>query len=110
MLLAPTAELTVTFTAPKPAHIFSPAAVFSRKWVVVPIGSPDALLEDPKFYLNYFTSPEARSALRPFRRPPASHKGTYGHLLAIGGSLGKTGAASMMAQSAAVRQDAAPLI
>jgi hydroxyethylthiazole kinase-like uncharacterized protein yjeF len=99
-LLAPIAELTVTFTAPKPAHIFSPAAECSRKWQVVPIGSPEMLIEDPKFFLNYFTSQEAQSALKPFRRPPASHKGTYGHLLAIGGSLGKTGAASLMAQSA----------
>ncbi len=98
--LAPVAELTVTFTAPKPAHIFSPSADCSRKWVVAPIGSPEALINDPKFFLNYFTDREARTALLPFRRSPASHKGTYGHLLAIGGSLGKTGAASMMAQSA----------
>jgi len=97
---APVAELTVTFTAPKPAHIFPPAADFSTKWVVIPIGSPAALLESPEFYLNYFTETDANQALRPLRRSPASHKGTYGHVLALGGSMGKTGAASLMAKSA----------
>src|SRR5207302_7649025 len=28
-------------------------------------------------------------------RPPSGHKGTFGHVLAIAGSLGKTGAAAM---------------
>lgn len=99
-LLAPTAELTITFTAPKPAHIFSPGADFSKKWVVVPIGTPAALLNEPQHYLNYFTREEAAACVRKCQRAPASHKGSFGHVLAIGGSLGKTGAASMTAQSA----------
>jgi len=98
--LAPRAELTITFTAPKPAHIFSPASDFSKQWVVLPIGSPAELLEEAGCFLNYFTASDAARTIARFRRSPSSHKGSYGHVLAIGGSLGKTGAASMMAQSA----------
>jgi NAD(P)H-hydrate epimerase len=97
---APRAELTVTFTAPKPAHIFSPAAEFSKKWLVLPIGSPPELLEEAGYFLNYFTARDAARVITRFRRSPSSHKGSYGHVLTIGGSLGKTGAASLMASSA----------
>ncbi len=98
-IIAPTAELTVTFTAPKPPHIFSPAAEYSQRWVVVPIGSPEALLDDPRYWLNYVTEDEVSQVFRKFKRHPESHKGDFGHVLVISGSTGKTGAASMTAQS-----------
>jgi NAD(P)H-hydrate repair Nnr-like enzyme with NAD(P)H-hydrate dehydratase domain len=40
----------------------------------------------------------ARSLLPP--RPPSSHKGTYGYLLVVAGSVGLTGAACMTCESA----------
>jgi ADP-dependent NAD(P)H-hydrate dehydratase / NAD(P)H-hydrate epimerase len=99
-VVAPTADLTVTFTAPKPSHIFSPAADHSKRWVVIPIGTPEELLNDPRFWLNYLTESEAARILSKFKRRPDSHKGDFGHVLAVCGSVGKTGAASMAAQSA----------
>jgi NAD(P)H-hydrate epimerase len=99
-LTAPTADLTVTFTAPKPSHIFPPAANHSKRWVVIPIGTPKELLSDPRFWLNYLTELEAAQILSKFKRRPDSHKGDFGHVLAVCGSVGKTGAASMTAQSA----------
>jgi NAD(P)H-hydrate epimerase len=99
-VVAPTATLTVTFTAPKPSHVFSPAAQHCGKWVAVPIGTPEALLDDPRFWLNYTSRSEASSLLRKLNRSPDAHKGSFGHVLAIAGSLGKTGAACMTAQSA----------
>ncbi|PYV43307.1 MAG: bifunctional ADP-dependent NAD(P)H-hydrate dehydratase/NAD(P)H-hydrate epimerase [Acidobacteria bacterium] len=99
-IVAPSAELTVTFTAPKPAHIFFPGAGYSKKWVVIPIGTPAELLNEPRLWLNYVTQSEAAQTLRKLDRAPESHKGDFGHVLAIGGSLGKTGAACMTAQSA----------
>lgn len=99
-IVAPTAELTVTFTAPKPAHIFSPGADYSKKWVVIPIGTPAKLLDELGFWLNLVTESEAARTMRKLERAPESHKGDFGHVLAVGGSLGKTGAACMMAQSA----------
>jgi len=98
--VAPTATLTVTFTAPKPSHVFSPGAVYSRKWVVIPIGTPEELLEDPRFWLNYVSRSEAAGFRRKLNRSPEAHKGDFGHVLVIAGSLGKTGAACMTAQSA----------
>ncbi|HVN81484.1 MAG TPA: NAD(P)H-hydrate dehydratase [Terriglobia bacterium] len=99
-VLAPRARLTVTFTAPKPSHIFHPWAEFVGEWVVVPIGTPDVLLNEPQHWLNAFSRGEAARVMEKFRRSPESHKGSFGHVLSICGSMGKTGAASMTALSA----------
>ncbi len=99
-MVAPVSELTVTFTAPKPAHVFRPAAGFSGKWVVVPIGTPPELVEESGSWLSHVTKTEAGKVLRRFQRQPDAHKGHFGHVLAIAGSIGKTGAASMTAQAA----------
>ena len=48
--------------------------------------------------LMLLTDTAARAALPP--RRPSAHKGTYGHLGVIAGSVGKTGAAAMAALSA----------
>jgi NAD(P)H-hydrate epimerase len=98
--VAPTAALTVTFTAPKPSHVFSPGALYSQKWVVIPIGTPEEVLEDPRFWLNYVSRSDAAHFQRKLVRSPEAHKGDFGHVLVIAGSLGKTGAACMTAQSA----------
>lgn len=99
-MAAPVSELTVTFTAPKPAHIFAPAARFSEKWVVVPIGSPPELVRESGSRLHQVTRAEAATTLQAFARQPEAHKGHYGHVLGVAGSTGKTGAAAMAAQAA----------
>ncbi len=97
---APVSELTVTFTAPKPAHVFAPAARFSGNWVVVPIGSPPELVGESGSRLHQVTPAEAAATLQSFAREPEAHKGHFGHVLAVAGSTGKTGAAAMAAQAA----------
>ncbi len=92
----PRADLTVTFTAPKPAHVFSGLA---RRWTVIPIGSPPELIEGPDHWLNFFVKEEAAATLERFQRQDDSHKGDYGHVVLVAGSLGKTGAACMAARS-----------
>lgn len=92
--------LTVTFTAPKPAHVFSSRDGAIPRWVLVPIGSPVELIEDARHWLNSLTADEAASVLRQFKRREDSHKGDYGHVLAVSGSVGKTGAACLTARSA----------
>ncbi len=99
-MAAPVSELTVTFSSPKPGHVFEPAAGFSRKWVVVPIGTPPELVEESGSWLSHVTKTEAGKVLQRFQRQPDAHKGHFGHVLAIAGSIGKTGAASMTAQAA----------
>jgi NAD(P)H-hydrate epimerase len=89
------ANAVVTFTAPRPAHVFSE---LTRGPVLVsPIGSPpQAIVSAEK--LNLITAADVVSLLSP--RPAASNKGMYGHVLVIGGSVGKAGAAAMAGMAA----------
>ncbi len=65
--------------------------------IVAPIGSPhEAILSD--LHLNVITANDLAQLIGP--RPAESNKGNYGHVLVIGGSLGKAGAAAMAGISA----------
>ncbi len=89
------ADDIVTFTAPRPAHVF--AALTNGPTVVAPIGSPDEAIVS-ELNLNLSTPADFRSLLAP--RQSEANKGSYGHVLVIGGSLGKAGAAAMAGFSA----------
>ena len=97
------ADLTVTLAAPKIAHIFPPAEEFVGELVVAGISVPQALLEMPGLKLELME----KGTVAPFfkKRRKDSHKGTYGHLLVVAGSLGKTGAA-VLAGRAGLRMGA----
>ena len=89
------ADAVVTFTAPRPAHIF--AALTSGPTVIAPIGSPpEAIISQLGLHLS--TLPDFAPLLVP--RVRDANKGSYGHVLVIGGSLGKAGAAAMAGFSA----------
>ncbi|HEX2165361.1 MAG TPA: NAD(P)H-hydrate epimerase, partial [Thermoanaerobaculia bacterium] len=95
------ADATVTFAAPKPAHVLSPAAGFCGELVVADLGIPPALVddaEDPVGVLHLLHGPELAGWLP--EREPASHKGDYGHLLIVAGSTHLAGAATMAARAA----------
>jgi NAD(P)H-hydrate epimerase len=84
------ADAIVTFTAPRPAHVF--AGLTHGPIVVAPIGSPDeAIVSD--LHLNLTASNEVAALIGP--RLAEANKGSYGHVLVVGGSLGKAGAAAM---------------
>lgn len=84
------ADAVVTFTAPRPAHVF--AALTYGPTLIAPIGSPpEAIVSD--LGLNLSTPADFAGLLAPRARD--ANKGTYGHVLVIGGSLGKAGAAAM---------------
>jgi ADP-dependent NAD(P)H-hydrate dehydratase / NAD(P)H-hydrate epimerase len=84
------ADAVVTFTAPRPAHIF--AALTSGPTVIAPIGSPpEAIVSELGLHLS--TPLDFAPLLVPRARD--ANKGSYGHVLVIGGSLGKAGAAAM---------------
>jgi NAD(P)H-hydrate epimerase len=88
------ADQIVTFTAPRPAHVFGELA---PETIIAPIGSPKEAIRS-SLRLNLATAPDVARLLRP--RPRNSNKGMYGHVLVVGGSLGKTGAAAMAGFSA----------
>jgi len=84
------ANAIVTFTAPRPAHVF--AELTSGPTVIAPIGSPsEAIVSELGLHLS--TPNDFAPLLAP--RAREGNKGSYGHVLVIGGSLGKAGAAAM---------------
>ena len=96
------ADAVVTFTAPKPAHVFGQLTrSLSQPIVVAPIGSPEEAIVTS---LNLHWAGASKAIADP-ERPPDSNKGMYGHVLVIGGSQGKSGAPAM-ASLAALRTGA----
>jgi hydroxyethylthiazole kinase-like uncharacterized protein yjeF len=93
------ADAVVSFTAAKPAIVFGnltdgPIAIAS-------IGSPEKLIAaNSHLRQDIITSRDAQAISIP--RQPDAHKGIFGHVLVIGGSVGKSGAA-VMAGMAALR-------
>jgi hydroxyethylthiazole kinase-like uncharacterized protein yjeF len=88
------ADVTVTFSALKPSLVFLPESDDAGDVVVVDIGNPPELIDNQSHNLNLIEPHEVP------RRPLDSNKGTYGRVLVIGGSRGKTGAAAMAGQAA----------
>jgi ADP-dependent NAD(P)H-hydrate dehydratase / NAD(P)H-hydrate epimerase len=84
------ADAVVTFTAPRPAHVFG--LLTGGPTVVAQIGSPPEAIVS-SLNLNVITAPDLSAQVAP--RPAESNKGSYGHVLVVGGSLGKAGAAAM---------------
>jgi NAD(P)H-hydrate epimerase len=88
------ADYTVTFTAPKPCQVLSPACFTVGELRVGAIGSPPELYEkDDSIWLSLSSPAAFRELMQP--RVADSNKGTYGHALIFAGARGKTGAAAM---------------
>lgn len=87
------ARFTLTFALPKRSLLLYPAAECAGEIRVIDIGIPRALLTDPKLPVQMTEREEVRSTFPP--RDPNAHKGTYGHVLVLAGSPGKTGAAAL---------------
>jgi NAD(P)H-hydrate epimerase len=92
------ADLTVTFAAPKWPHIFDPAAQRCGEIVIADLGIPASLVESAPGQL-YLSTPETVGALLPVRAA-RSHKGDFGHCLLVAGSPGMSGAAVLATQAA----------
>ena len=100
------ADAVITFTAPKPAHVFGE---LTRRWdqpiVVAPIGSPDeAMISE----LGTAWAGSAQSLFHAPRKADAN-KGSFGHALVVGGSFGSAGGkagAPAMTSLAAMRAGA----
>jgi ADP-dependent NAD(P)H-hydrate dehydratase / NAD(P)H-hydrate epimerase len=88
------ADGIVTFTAPRPAQVFG--RLTSGVTRIAPIGSPQKAIVS-SLRLNLITAREIAPLIGP--RPAAANKGNFGHVLVVGGSLGKAGAAAMAGMS-----------
>ncbi len=92
------ADLTVTLAAPKIAHVFPPAEEYIGDLEVADISFPSFLFENEDLKLELVEEETVRPYFK--KRKKDAHKGTYGHLFIISGSLGKTGAAVMAGKAA----------
>lgn len=91
---------TVTFALPKLGLLLKPGQGYVGSLSVADISIPSPLLIDPALKHNLINEKLIQSLLK--KRDPAGHKGTYGHAMVIGGSLGMSGAV-MMSSFAALR-------
>ena len=94
------ADLTVTFTAAKPANVLPPASHLNGRLAVADIGSPPALVEAAPSRLFLVEARDARAWLEATRYTPDSYKNTHGHAFVVAGSRGMTGAAVLCADAA----------
>jgi hydroxyethylthiazole kinase-like uncharacterized protein yjeF len=92
------ASLTVTFGLPKLGLYQNHGIDLAGQISIVDIGIPPAYVEAVAGRTTLMTPAFVRTAL-PARRA-SSHKGTFGHVGIIAGSVGKTGAAAMAAKAA----------
>lgn len=93
------AHATVTFTAPKIGQLVSRDSVCCGRLHVRDIGSPRELIDELGEGKVWWLEPREFREL-PLIRQVDSHKGRYGHVLVIAGSLGKSGAAILAGRGA----------
>src|SRR5687768_15768016 len=94
------ADVTVTFTAAKPANVLPPACEFNGELIVADIGSPASLIAAMKPWL-FLTEPEdVQRWLVSTRYKPDSYKNSHGHVLIAAGSRGYSGAAALCGDAA----------
>lgn len=93
------ADLTVSFDHPKIGHLSTPGALYVGELEVVDIGIPGTMRPTDLLPQTWMIDIAAARALVP-ERPAFAHKGTFGHLLLVAGSTGKTGAAALAGEAA----------
>ncbi len=93
------AAWTCTMGLPKRGFYLYPGRNYLGKLHVVDIGVPAKAIEEVGVHDNVLTAAEA-AALLP-DRPGDAHKGTFGKVVIVAGSVGYTGAAALASMSAA---------
>lgn len=92
------AACTITFALAKPGLMVPPGNRWAGAVEVADIGMPPEVYRQVAIRLELLTAAELAPKLA--RRSAESHKGSFGHLLLLAGSQGKTGAALLAALGA----------
>jgi len=93
------AAMTVTLAAPKLPLVLPPGEVQAGDVVIADIGIPYEVIEGLEGrYVDLLTPEQLRELIEP--RTADSHKGDFGRVTVIAGSLGKTGAALLSGMGA----------
>lgn len=88
-------DAVLTFIAPKPAHVFG--QLTSGPIAVAELGLESSAIDD-QLEQNVTTAQDVAMVFAP--RQEDAHKGDFGHVLVIAGSLGKAGAAALAGMAA----------
>lgn len=92
------ADRTVTIGLPKRGLLMHPGAELAGKLEVVDIGFPEQVVDAQDIKVNWTSATQAAQWMPP--RPLSSHKGSYGRVLVVAGSIGMTGAAALASEAA----------
>jgi len=92
------ADTTIAMAFLKPAHLLYPARSFCGSIEVVEVAYPPEVLTEISPYARVLQESGAK-VLLPGRRPDG-HKGTFGRVLVVAGSVGMSGAAILCARGA----------
>lgn len=100
LLIGPHVNSDITFAlaALKNSHLIHPAAGAMKKVELLDIGIPQASYCEQNIQSHLVEEKDIKNILQP--RSPDSHKGNYGHVLVLAGSIGKSGAAGLTALAA----------
>ncbi len=90
------ADLTATFGLMKAGLVLEPGE-YVGELSVVEIGIPPAVVDGLGIDCRLLTADQAAACLN--ERGLGAHKGSFGHLLTVGGSVGFSGAACLMAMA-----------
>ena len=99
------AALTISFGFPRLGHFLPPGANFRGKLVNVDISLPHRFSKEGDKFLLRAKAVAHKIAKKYGREDRYAHKNDFGHVLMLGGSLGRTGAIAM-ASLAALRMGA----
>jgi NAD(P)H-hydrate epimerase len=94
------AAVTVTFTLPKAGHFVGKGGICTGRLVIHDIGIPRQLVDGVQSNVTAIDQELVRSFLP--KRPADGHKGTFGKVYVMAGSVGYTGA-PVLSSRAAVR-------
>jgi NAD(P)H-hydrate epimerase len=92
------AQYTYTFQVPKLSFLLPETGSYVGQFTILDIGLSNQFRETEPSNTLLITEQMVKAMLKPSTK--FAHKGTHGHLLTIGGSFGKMGAAILMAKSA----------
>lgn len=91
------AEMTVTFALPKIGLLIYPGVEYVGELKIVDVSIPNGMKEIGLIQTNLMTIEEMKDVIPD--RMADSHKGSFGHVAIIAGSVGRTGAAAMASQA-----------
>ncbi len=92
------ADITITFAHPKIGLLVNPGSEYVGRLEIIDISIPRHLIDEEKIQDHVIDREDLGVLIKP--RDLDSHKGGFGHLLVVAGSIGKTGAAALTCRGA----------